>query len=484
MQLKTKSNLPDLFVFIVILLFVIVKLPALQLPYFWDELGVYAQAGLYMHDHNLSLLPNALPPELSRGHPLLFTIIQGVGFRLFGDTVVGGHLTALIISIVLLWSVYKITSTYFKKNTALLSVMLLIVQPMFYAQSVLILPEICLALFVLWAMYFWIEKKYFLHGLFATLAILVKETAIIIPCVIIVSEGIIYLLSIRNKNKIYLKVSQLFTLLPIVIFGIFLLIQKQQNGWYLFPLHQENLTFSMNKLLEFSGNYFLFLIFAQGRICYSIMALLLIFFIILNQKIVTPKFTILLIILILGGISFNSLNFYMNRYLLFVLVPAVILFSRILIQVAEKQKWVLFSLPFLFFISLYHLNGNTFFKKDGNNVSLQQKFMYDENMSYTGFLKAQDEAVDFVLKIANPNDSIFSNFPVAFALLDTRFGYTTEHLDEDFSVIKGKHIDDNVSYAILSEPGSYDYTFYDKSHFTIIKTIRNPYVNIDIYARN
>ena len=132
----TKRNLPELFVVFILLLFVLLKIPALHLPYFWDELGVYSRAGLYLHDNGLGLLPKDLPPELSRGHPLLFAFIQAIGYNIFGDGVVGGHITALIISLILLWSVYFITSKYFSKYTALLAVMILIIQPLFFAQSV------------------------------------------------------------------------------------------------------------------------------------------------------------------------------------------------------------------------------------------------------------------------------------------------------------------------------------------------------------
>jgi hypothetical protein len=55
-------------------------LPHLSVPYFWDELGVYSRAALYLYDHQISLLPNALPPELSRGYPLLCAALFALGF--------------------------------------------------------------------------------------------------------------------------------------------------------------------------------------------------------------------------------------------------------------------------------------------------------------------------------------------------------------------------------------------------------------------
>jgi len=49
---------------VLLLVFTVSKIPVLSLPFFWDELAVYGAAGLYMHDHTLSLLPASMPPEL------------------------------------------------------------------------------------------------------------------------------------------------------------------------------------------------------------------------------------------------------------------------------------------------------------------------------------------------------------------------------------------------------------------------------------
>ena len=63
----------------------------LHLPYFWDELGVYAQAADYQFQRTISLMPSSLPPELSRGHPLLFTVMNACVMRVFGEGVFALH---------------------------------------------------------------------------------------------------------------------------------------------------------------------------------------------------------------------------------------------------------------------------------------------------------------------------------------------------------------------------------------------------------
>ena len=114
-------------VYLLIALFFLFKLSHLHLPYFWDELGVYSRAALYMFDHQISLLPSAIPPELSRGHPLLCTVIFAAGFRILGPHVWAGHLTALLWSCGLLYLLYRFAKDFFDQQTALLASALLTV---------------------------------------------------------------------------------------------------------------------------------------------------------------------------------------------------------------------------------------------------------------------------------------------------------------------------------------------------------------------
>ena len=72
------------------------------LPYFWDELGVYTRAADYQVQHSISLEPASAPPVLSRGHPLLFTSMNALVWRVFGEEVRVAHLFCFFIALVLL----------------------------------------------------------------------------------------------------------------------------------------------------------------------------------------------------------------------------------------------------------------------------------------------------------------------------------------------------------------------------------------------
>jgi len=63
----------------------IVRWPALQLPYFRDELGVYSQAALHLYDHDPSLLPGSVDTDLISLEPsdLASRFYRGVYFLFF-----------------------------------------------------------------------------------------------------------------------------------------------------------------------------------------------------------------------------------------------------------------------------------------------------------------------------------------------------------------------------------------------------------------
>lgn len=156
------------------------KLPHLSLPYFWDEAWVYAPAVLEMHKNGLSLLPDAIPPELSRGHPLLFHFLAAVWVKIFGTSFFAFHSFALAVSVSLLVAVYFFCKEFFSPMMGLLSAAMLAVQPLFIAQSSFLLPEVMMALWTVLTLYFYLKEKWMLFIVFASLMLLTKESGIVL----------------------------------------------------------------------------------------------------------------------------------------------------------------------------------------------------------------------------------------------------------------------------------------------------------------
>ena len=103
MPVRIKDRLP---LFIILLVFVALKIPHLHYAYFWDESWPYAPALRAMYLHGPGLMPNAIDPELSRGHPLLFHALAATWMKIFGTSHVSLHSFALLISILFLIFIY------------------------------------------------------------------------------------------------------------------------------------------------------------------------------------------------------------------------------------------------------------------------------------------------------------------------------------------------------------------------------------------
>ena len=169
---SSKNLLSPVSLYCCIVIFFLYKLTDLFVPYFWDELGVYAKASLYMYDNHVTLLPGVIPDELSRGHPLLCAALFGTFYKLLGPSVWAGHLTALMLSCTLILVLYLWGRKMYGQQIAAIACLLLMVQPVFIAQSSMVLPEILLALICFAAIFFYINNRLALFALFSSLAIL------------------------------------------------------------------------------------------------------------------------------------------------------------------------------------------------------------------------------------------------------------------------------------------------------------------------
>lgn len=413
---------PRYSIHLLIALFFLFKLKHLQLPYFWDELGVYSRAALHMFDHQISLLPDAIPPELSRGHPLLCASIFAIGYRILGPQVWVGHLMALLWSCGLLLLLYRLTRFLFEHKTALLACALLAVQPVFIAQSSMVLPEIMLAFFCTAAMYAYLQKRFWQVALCSSLAILTKETAVVLP----VSLGLPILLTMLRNGMSRKKLTELgLTSVPLFVWGIFLLIQKMQNSWFFFPLHTGYVSFSFQNIISRISYYLSFLGKGQGRYLWTALTIAAaIIFLRNNGRVLKEKAAAfiasepekhpVIIILLYTAVSLavSALNFHLARYILLVMPVLCCLIAAQLMHIINNFKTARLQyllLPFLA-VSFFYYKGDIF------NI--------DADMGYADIVAAQKEIVTQLNQQADAAAIIGADFPVAHGLMDKRAGYS------------------------------------------------------------
>ena len=459
-----RANRDWLALALLLLPFWVYKLRDLALPYFWDELGVYARAAVYLRDHTLGLLPSHLAPELSRGHPLLLPFTFGALFRVFGATPLVAHVFMFLLATGLVVSVFWIARKHWNAAVGLAAAALLMVQPLFLAQSTLLLPELPLALACLWSMHAFSRQRYLLAGICLALAISLKETALVLD-VVLGAMLIVQWLRVRPSLKSALA-GILALAIPTLLYGLFLLIQKRQNGWYFYPLHEHHVNFRWLAMKGELLDYLSFVFVEQGRFALSVVVALWLAFRLFGRRVGERRFAHSLAwtfaLFGIGILVFSAGNFFMKRYLLCLLPPLAILGSRALFELVRDQARVL--VPAVAGLCLLSLSELT-----------SRGFNYDYDMSFRESVLLQREATRYLEDTVGTDKPIFTIFPPIFGLEDPRYGYARKKFKRYSHIYSPE-----AEYIFVSEANN-RYAPPPGVRTELMKRFSSPYMNIFLY---
>jgi 4-amino-4-deoxy-L-arabinose transferase-like glycosyltransferase len=477
-----------------LVVFIVVKIPYLSLPYYWDEAWVYGPAIRIMEAHKLSLLPDALPIYYSRGHPLLFHFLGALWLRIFGTSLTASHLYALIISIALIVLVFVFCKNLFNKEVGIIACLFLVLQPIFLAQSVLVLPEVMVSLFSLVTLYFFIKEKWGWYMLSATLVLYTKETGI----VAVAATGLWFLIEVLFMKRKYISLKyfilrSLILIVPLLLIGVFLLIQKKMNGWYFFPEHINYITSDKSgfadKLQAYSASLFIY----WGRNVLStalIVALFLYFFKKkhLNNKANQPILILsiyIILFLLASSFNFSSPRYIMSMIAPFMIIVAYMVFTTFTFRLdksqdsksnvmlrsetsrsmayesptsrrgiaspqCDKASWglKLKTWGFLFAFIIAVCAVQLFIQIPTRNSS-------DHNLGYADCVKVHQQTVDYCLANHFQGKKIFTEFLMMGNLGNPYCGYLSE--DDKFHDVSS-HFDANTQLCIFyNMEGADDY---------------------------
>lgn len=158
--------------------------PLLRLPYYWDEAGYYVPAALDCFRHGW-LIPHS---TLANGHPPLLSLYLAAVWSILGLHIWATRAAMLVFAAALICGVYALARPRLGRRGALLPALLAALAPLVFAQASLAQLDLPVAALVLWALVQrqrgrgWAEA-----GLLAA-ACLMKETAVIVPAVLLVYE--------------------------------------------------------------------------------------------------------------------------------------------------------------------------------------------------------------------------------------------------------------------------------------------------------
>ena len=467
---KIHKRLPHFLAGAAIGAFVAWALGLLELPLFWDEIGVYGRGIFEMIDGKVSMHPDALPPDISRGHPLLFTYLIAGWARIFGDHVLALRAAALTVTVSLLLVSYF----YLRRKGdpySPLPLILMLLQPIFLAQSTLVLPEMMLALFTVIAVGAYLRDHLVIYFLAGSAMILTKETGIIL----VGGFSAFHFLYVLISRKQWIQTRFLVYLLPVIPYGIFLLVQKQTHGWYLFPYHVGGFNFAGPAIEKNLKDFLSFMFWEQGRYLWLILAGVIGASSLLqkpwrrNTDESAPRLHHLILFLCLVYLAFYSTTYYMNRYILVILVLLAVVLGRELwfrMQAALSQKALYVLLPLvigMFAVQVQCLQSD--------------HFTYDEDMAYKPYIEAQKQAIDYFVELNMDVEGFHVGFPLDFALLDHRYGY----LPDSYEKMLNYHVkEDTRNILTIDPPGLINNP--DKRPTELVKSWTHEYVEIRHYV--
>jgi 4-amino-4-deoxy-L-arabinose transferase-like glycosyltransferase len=391
--------------------FVCVKLPYISLPYYWDEAWVYAPAIQVMHKLGASFAPDALPVDYGRGHPLLFHFLGSIWLTVFGYSIISLHTFALTLSVLTLLVIYHIVTHLFYRSTGLVAVILIILQSVFFAQSVLVLPEVLLLLFLLLALHYYVRKKWIGYGLSAAAAILTKESGIVLFIALSIHTA---WQGFKDRKNYSLYLTQLFYInLPASAWIGFLIWQKAIRGWYFFPFHVGLISFQPDVIGDKLQRIIAYIFIYRGRNILLISTVIA--FLIIRKRwkidLLKRKWFVITALFFLVFIAMSSVNFYVERYVM-VLIVLFVIASAVILTRPELPRW----LAVLCFIST--VGGSV-------DAYINQTDTTDHNRGYADAIRIMQQTTSYFTSPALRHERIYCSFIFMTILSDTLCGYVT-----------------------------------------------------------
>jgi 4-amino-4-deoxy-L-arabinose transferase-like glycosyltransferase len=432
------------------LIFVLFKWDDLFIPFFWDEAGSYVKGVLYMLDNGVYFHPKAIDPFISFGHPLLLHFILASLAKLFGYSIPLFRATMLLISLATIGSTFRLALKLSNSNylLAVLASLLLIIQPIFYAQSTLVLLEMLLTCFSLWAIVFYVNRKYLMSALFACGAVLVKETGIVLAIALLLDFA--FKAIIIKSDSHSKKLPLFYFLFPFIVVVTYYSQQFKAFGWFLNPYNLDSVNLSFSKVLDNLYFYFFKITFIQqGRFALSLLALSILVHGLLSKEI-RRKLKVFVIensiifIFTLGFILFSSLVHNLERYYV-VLIPFYVVLISLAFKLSRNKYLPIFALGISIIVGQFSMKNN----HDYSEI----------NMNYKDHVESTQNLLSALNNGEFKEDSIFFYFPLNQLIKDYRMGYISQT-----NYIICNNIE-NAHFIALSKPGGIELSYFDTMNY-------------------
>lgn len=440
-----------------VVILLIVQIPHLSIPYFWDEAWSYMVAVKKMAEIGPSLLPGAVPIDYCKGHPQVFYFISSLWVNLFPDSILYMRILPLLISVGLLWAVFFGLKKLTNLETAIVGVLLLGVQSTFLAQSILVLPEMMLSLWLVTAFFAFVRNNYQIYAIAGSLMVLTKETSLIFAVIFVLC----YFLTFRKRNSESRPTFKNFLLVvaPILAYSCFLILYKARFGGFFYSEHIGYINYDVGIVSKKIGSAFTTAFTHYGRLVILLATLGIPVFLIMQRvKVKNHSALVCLSLLIPAYLLFLGINFYSPRYTLSLTVLLILGFSILFDQLRISS---LFKSSFVLIVA-----GVCLF------YSLNSKRNIDIDLGYIEVVEVNQEMVKYCEENNFYNDPIAASFNMNYCLKNKTTGYLTGK--KTFVQVAGFEQYPKAKYFIYETTSDKDPAIeLVKSQFKLVKAFTN-----------
>ena len=454
MRRRRHAIRPDTYIFFFVSFVLIIFLTHaayFDLPYFWDELGQFVPAALDIYHDGAwvphSTVPNAHPPGI-------MAYLAGV-WRIFGYSIIATRAAMLLLASLAVLFTFLLAIHLcrgLEGAPAFAPLLLLLLDPLFYMQSMMAQLDMPAMLFTVLALLLFFQERHIAAALACTALVLTKETGVLLPLILAVT--LLFDLKRAKYAALYLA--------PFVVLAAWFFVLWRATG-QLFGdagFTHYNLGYALHPIragiclarrvyylfidnLRFVGTFAIAFAWKKTTI-YSSRAWKITWAFIAAHVVMVS---------LLGGAE-------LERYLLPVLP---------LIYIAMAAAWSALR-PFLRHASLALVSGGLLV---GLFFNPPYPFPFENNLAMVDFVQLHRSAAQFLEKDYS-DKPVYTAWPLTAALRNPAFGFVEKKLqametsDLRYSTLNGidpKGVDVLVLYSRTWEPGWGVLQFPEVEHF-------------------
>lgn len=405
---NTKILLP-FFIFLILL-----TVFSLNIPFFWDSTFFSTTA---VHFYNTGMNGFIGPIKYDTGGFPLYSAYLTMVWKVFGKTLTVSHLAMLPFLFGVLFEFFKLAKRYLNERTIVFALILLIIEPVFITQSILMGYDIIILYFFLLSLNALYNNRTVLYSIALIFLCLISIRGIMLASVLFIFDIIL------NKRIDFKLLRNYFP--SIIILLVWAIYHKQQTDWYLFsPIREGNHE-------QFSGlgmmfRQFIYVLWKNIDLGGIVLWILFLFssFYFFKKKKSSQHRELLRSVLI----SFFVLTTFMiliknpigHKYFLVVFV-LLILTVCYFIQQIEKQKvrLTLFALITICLIA-------------GNFIHYPQRYgnAWDSSLKIIPYFKIEKDMNKHIQKNKIPSNNIGTQFPLTIDLNASHLSDSSYHYSD------------------------------------------------------